>query len=95
MPSVLIEADGCHEAYASTGVGAQLHLQHQTAIAIKKSCDVCQIGFESTSHGIIVALSGPQASPLRTDLCTSSSRIGSAVDSTVISRIVIEDLSSK
>ena len=95
MPSILIEADGCHEPYATFCVGARFHLQHQTTIAIKKPCDVCRIGFKSTSHGIIVSLSGPQASPLPTDLCTSSSRNGSELDSTVISHIVIRDLSLK
>ena len=50
---------------------------------------------QETSHGIIISLSGPQASSRYADLCIKTSKTGSNVDFTVISRIVIKDYSLK
>ncbi len=96
MPCILIEADSCHKAYAAFCIVAHLYLQHETAIAIKKSGNVRSVEIESTSHGIIISF----ISVLKRIWCTWTCahhihRTEDDVDFTVISRVGITDLSVK
>src|SRR3990167_9855962 len=60
MTSILIKTDSWHKPQHYSAIFALLYLKHQATIAIKKSGYIGKLNFRSTSHGIVLNISGPQ-----------------------------------